>query len=110
MTRGGALDVRLLSPGLFRFHRLVHRCGSKAFQGVREDSGHVHLGDADLFGDFRLRHLREEAEIQDSPFAVGQVLDGRRDRRPPLDQLDRRVAPSDRLLRATSLFADRGIE
>ncbi|GAB3223504.1 hypothetical protein GCM10027447_11300 [Glycomyces halotolerans] len=57
----------------------------------------MHLRDADLFGDLRLRHVAEVAQRQDAAFALRQLLDERHQRLVVVDELQRGVLLPHRL-------------
>ena len=58
---------------------------------MRQQSGHVHLGDAELGGDLRLGQVAEEAQRDDLLFAWGQLGDQRPERFPVFHVLHVRV-------------------
>ncbi len=71
------------------------RCGYASMQaaaqrgeGAREQAGDVHLRDAGECGDLGLRHVVEEAQLQDPPFPVGQLGQQRDDGHAVLDQAE----------------------
>ena len=59
----------------------------------------MHLRDADLRGDLRLRHLVEEAQLHDSPLTLVERVEPGRDERPVLDLLDSPIVLDAELLR-----------
>lgn len=54
---------------------LAHHAAPQQREGLREQTGHVHLGDPDLLGDLGLGHVPEKAQQQDGPFTFGQLIE-----------------------------------
>src|SRR4051812_7944464 len=60
-------------------------------QGLADETGHLHLGDADVVGDLLLRPALEEAQGQDPAVARRQPLEQRPDGQDVLDLAEHRV-------------------
>ncbi len=58
---------------------LFHQPPAQVTERMREQAGHVHLRDAELLADLRLRHVTGEAHQQDALLAPGQLVPVRRD-------------------------------
>src|SRR4051812_8120781 len=93
MCGGGSARYRTWEKERSGLDELTAQLGQRG----GEQPGDVHLGDAELGGDLRLRHLVEEPHRQDPAFAVGQTGEQRLDRLAVVDRLDARVIVTERV-------------